>query len=81
MDIKAAPSKETNAVTSVVFWDGPSNVVGEYEPEDRENWLTDSCSCCFVTPFNQVKMRFSLNDNNVLIFAAVHYLLFVTLQF
>ncbi|XP_072033446.1 LOW QUALITY PROTEIN: uncharacterized protein [Amphiura filiformis] len=53
MDIKAAPANDANAVTGVVFWDGPSTVVGEFNLKNPREWQSDRCSCCFVRPFNE----------------------------
>ena len=51
VDIKAAPSNEANAVTSIVFWDGPSHVVGEYvEPPDEDVVI---CRCCYADPIDE----------------------------
>ncbi|XP_072034301.1 uncharacterized protein [Amphiura filiformis] len=41
-------SEDMNAVTAIVFWDGPENTVGGYqENEQLPEGLGDSCACCF----------------------------------
>ncbi|XP_070564497.1 uncharacterized protein [Ptychodera flava] len=46
-EIKAASSK-LHAVTSIVFWDGPEGVVGDFNAVLYDNEkLKEDCSCCF----------------------------------
>ena len=53
MDLKAAPNT-ANAVTSIVFWDGPADVIGECDKQEPEDWQSNICSCCLKRPFNEV---------------------------
>ncbi|XP_038050728.1 uncharacterized protein LOC119723897 [Patiria miniata] len=51
-DLKAA-SPDLHSVTSILFWDGPDGVIGEYDFGGRENWQEGICQCCYIKPLNQ----------------------------
>ncbi|XP_033637389.1 uncharacterized protein LOC117298318 isoform X2 [Asterias rubens] len=51
-DLMAA-SSDLHSVTSILFWDGPDRVVGEYDFGGAENWQEGICQCCYAIPFNQ----------------------------
>ncbi|XP_022102001.1 uncharacterized protein LOC110985344 [Acanthaster planci] len=51
-DLKAA-SSELHSVTSILFWDGPDGVIGEFDFGGRENWQEGICQCCYTQPLNQ----------------------------
>ncbi|XP_033637723.1 uncharacterized protein LOC117298529 [Asterias rubens] len=48
-----AASSDLHSVTSILFWDGPDRVVGEYDFGGAENWQEGICQCCYATPFYQ----------------------------
>ena len=54
ISIKAAPSDDTNAITSVLLWDGNSDTFGEFEAEVPTSLEEEVCSCCYDIPFNEV---------------------------
>ena len=54
ISIKAAPNEETNAITSVLLWDGNSDAFGEFEADIPTSLAEEVCSCCYDIPFNKV---------------------------
>ena len=70
-DLMAA-SSDLHSVTSILFWDGPDRVVGEYDFGGAENWQEGICQCCYAIPFNQV-MRFFLGiTSNQIVIDLLH---------
>ena len=53
-----AASPDLHSVTSILFWDGPDRVVGEYDFSGPDNWQEGICECCYAQPFNQVRIYF-----------------------
>ncbi len=59
-----AASSDLHSITSILFWDGPDKVIGEYDFRGNENWQEGICQCCYALPFNQVySARFSIDKN------------------
>ncbi|XP_071798137.1 uncharacterized protein [Asterias amurensis] len=47
-----AASSDLHSITSILFWDGPDRVVGDFDFVEPENWQEGICECCYTQPFN-----------------------------
>ena len=58
LDIKAAPAV-AGAITSIVLWDGPPGVIGDFNEPIPEDWIATLCLCCFDDPIDEVSLLFN----------------------
>ena len=69
VDILAA-SEDMNAITSMVFWDGPKNTVGGHQEAVQEEWWKVDCACCYDDSVNSVSRKFC--KRSIIVYVGPH---------